>query len=81
MTQVFSNIRAALRSAGADFANVVKFTTYLKHASDIKDFMRVRETLFAEFFPGGDCPPNTLLVVNRLVNDVFLVEVETTAAL
>jgi enamine deaminase RidA (YjgF/YER057c/UK114 family) len=81
MTQVFSNIRTALRSAGADFDKVVKFTTYLKHASDIEEFMRVREKLFAEFFPGGDCPPNTLLVVKRLVHDAFLVEVETTAAL
>ena len=81
MVQVFSNLGAALRSAGADFGNIVKFTTYLKRESDIEDFMRVREKLFAEFFPGGDCPPNTLLVVDRLVHDAFLVEVETTAAL
>ena len=81
MIQVFSNIRTALRSAGTDFDGVVKFTTYLKHAADIEEFMRVREKLFADFFPGGDCPPNTLLVVNRLVQDAFLVEVETTAAL
>ena len=81
MTQVFSNIHAALQSAGADFENIVKFTTYVKHASDIDEFMRVREKLFADFFPSGDCPPNTLLVVNRLVHDAFLVEVETTAAL
>jgi enamine deaminase RidA (YjgF/YER057c/UK114 family) len=58
----------------------VKFTTYLKHAEDIEEFMRVREKLFADFFPDGNCPPNTLLVVNRLVHDAFLVEVETTAA-
>ena len=29
MTQVFSNVRTALRSAGTDFDSVVKFTTYL----------------------------------------------------
>ena len=81
MTQVFSNIRTALRSAGADFADIVKFTTYVKHASDIDEFMRVRERLWADFFPGGDYPPNTLLVVSRLVHDAFLIEVETTAAL
>jgi enamine deaminase RidA (YjgF/YER057c/UK114 family) len=80
MVQVFSNLRAALQSADADFANIVKFTTYLKHAEDIEEFMRVREKLFADFFPDGNCPPNTLLVVNRLVHDAFLVEVETTAA-
>ena len=81
MKQVFSNIREALRSAGTDFENVVKFTTFLKRDSDIGDFMRVRKILFSEFFKTRDFPPNTLLVVNRLVHESFLIEVETIAAL
>ena len=81
MKQVFSNIREALRSAGTDFKNVVKFTTFLKRDSDIGDFMRVRKILFSEFFKTGDFPPNTLLVVSRLVHESFLIEVETIAAL
>jgi enamine deaminase RidA (YjgF/YER057c/UK114 family) len=31
-------------------------------------------------FPDGKYPPNTLLVVNRLVKEQFLVEVQTIAA-
>ena len=81
MKQVFSNVREALRSAGTDFENVVKFTTFLKRDSDIGDLMRVRKILFSEFFKTGDFPPNTLLVVSRLVHESFLIEVETIAAL
>ena len=81
MNQVFANLLKALQSAGADYKNIVKFTTYLKYATDIPEFMRVREKLFADYFPDGNCPPNTLLVVERLVHEDFLVEVETTAAI
>ena len=81
MRQVFSNIEAALQSVGATFANVVQFTTYLVHSQDVANFRRVREQLFPTIFPTHRCPPNTLLVVDRLVQEVFLVEIETIAAL
>ena len=42
MKKVFSNIREALLSAGTDFKDVVKFTTFLKSESNIEDFMRIR---------------------------------------
>jgi len=32
-------------------------------------------------FPDGKFPPNTLLMVDRLVNEKFLVEVQAVAAL
>lgn len=81
MKQVFANIGEALRSANCSFANVVKFTTYLVHSQDIELFMATRKTLFPTFFPNGEYPPNTLVVVDRLVKEEFLVEVETMAAL
>ena len=37
--QVFRNIEAALKSAGASWANVVQFTTYLVDPQDIPKFM------------------------------------------
>ncbi|MBM3386018.1 MAG: RidA family protein, partial [Betaproteobacteria bacterium] len=40
---------------------------------------RLRE--FPRMFPDGKYPPNTLLVVDRLVQEQFLVEVQTIAAL
>jgi enamine deaminase RidA (YjgF/YER057c/UK114 family) len=81
MKQVFANIGEALRSANCSFANVVKFTTYLVHSQDIELFMATRKKLFPTFFPNGEYPPNTLVVVDRLVKEEFLIEVETTAAL
>jgi len=78
--QVFRNIEAALKSAGASWANVVQFTTYLVHSQDIPKFMAFRLREFPKMFPGGKYPPNTLLMVDRLVKEAFLVEVQTIAA-
>jgi enamine deaminase RidA (YjgF/YER057c/UK114 family) len=79
--QVFANIDAALKSQGASFANVVEFTTYLVHSQDIAKFMAFRLREFPRIFPAGVYPPNTLLIVDRLVQEPFLVEVHTVAAL
>jgi enamine deaminase RidA (YjgF/YER057c/UK114 family) len=79
--QVFKNIEAALRSAEADWANVVQFTTYLVHSQDIPKFMQFRKRAFPGMFPDGKYPPNTLLMVDRLVKEAFLVEVQTIAAI
>ena len=43
--------------------------------------MQARAAVFPKLFPGGKCPPNTLLVVNRLVKPEFLIEVEAIARL
>ena len=80
-TQVFRNIEAALRSANAGWKNVVQFTTYLVHSQDIPKFMAFRLREFPKMFPDGKYPPNTLLMVDRLVKEPFLVEVQTIAAL
>jgi len=79
--QVFRNIEAALQSAGAGWGNVVQFTTYLVHSQDIPEFMSFRLREFPRMFPDGAYPPNTLLVIDRLVGEPFLVEVQTVAAL
>lgn len=80
-TQVFHNIEVALKSAGAGWGNVVQFTTYLVHSQDIPKFMAFRLREFPRMFPDGKYPPNTLLMVDRLVQEPFLVEVQTVAAL
>jgi len=79
--QVFANIEAALASQGASFANVVEFTTYLVHSQDIAKFMKFRLREFPRMFPSGVYPPNTLPMVDRLVQEPFLIEVSTVAAL
>jgi len=79
--QVFGNIELALRSAGAGWGNVVLFTTYLVHSQDIPKLMQYRLRAFPKFFPNGAYPPNTMLMVDRLVQEAFLVEVQAIAAL
>jgi enamine deaminase RidA (YjgF/YER057c/UK114 family) len=78
---VFANIETALKSQGASFANIVEFTTYLVHSQDIPKFMAFRQREFPRMFSGGAYPPNTLLMVDRLVQEPFLIEVQTVAAL
>jgi enamine deaminase RidA (YjgF/YER057c/UK114 family) len=80
MHQVFDNLERALRAEGLSFANVLKFTTFLVHSQDIERFMAVRKELFAKLYPGGQYPPNTLLMIDRLVGEQFLIEVEGIAA-
>lgn len=79
--QVFGNLEAALKSAGAGFEHIVQFTTYLVHSQDIEKFMAFRLREFPKMFPSKKYPPNTLLIVDRLVQEPFLVEVQAIAAL
>ena len=79
--QVFANIEAGLKSQGASFANVVEFTTYLVHSQDIAKFMAYRKREFPRLFANGAYPPNTRLIVDRLVQESFLIEVQPVAAL
>jgi enamine deaminase RidA (YjgF/YER057c/UK114 family) len=78
---VFDNLGKILMDLGADFEAVVQFTTYITSADYIPAFMTARAALFPRLFPGGKYPPNTLLVVNRLVKPEFLIEVEAIARL
>ena len=80
-TGVFRQIEAALRSAGAGWGNVAQFTTYLVHSQDIPRFMAWRLREFPKMFPDGKYPPNTLLIIDRLVGEQFLIEVQTVAVL
>jgi enamine deaminase RidA (YjgF/YER057c/UK114 family) len=79
--QVFANIAAALASIGAGWGNVVQFTTYLVHSQAIARFMAFRGREFPRMFANGAYPPNTLLIVDRLVQESLLIEVQTVAAL
>ena len=78
---VFAQIEKALKSAGAGWGNVVQFTTYLVHSQDIPKFMTYRTREFPKLFAGGAYPPNTLLMIDRLVKEEFLIEVSAVAAL
>ena len=79
--QVFANLSEALKSESLTFSNVIKFNTYLVGAGNIPKFMNARRELFEQLYPNGKCPPNTLVVVERLVEKEFLIEIEAVAAI
>ena len=77
--QALDNVRAVLHAAGCSMGDVIRFQTFLTHAADIEGFMQARHEVFPRHFPGGVYPPNTLLIVSRLVKPELLVEIEAMA--
>ena len=79
--QTYENLGAILESVGASFSDVVEFTTYLVGRNSVQPFMAARSDIFPSLYPNGDYPPNTLLVIEGLVREEFLVEIKAVAAL
>jgi len=79
--QVYANIETALKAVGGGWKNVVQFTTYLVNSQDVPKLRAFRQREFVKYFPDGAYPPNTLLIIDRLVNESYLIEVQTVAAL
>jgi enamine deaminase RidA (YjgF/YER057c/UK114 family) len=77
--QALENVRAVVEAAGCTMGHVVRLQTFLTHAEDIPGFMAARGEVFPRYFPNGAYPPNTLLVVSRLVKPELLVEIEAMA--
>ena len=77
--QALDNVRAVVEAAGCAMRDIVRLQTFLTHAEDIPGFMRARAEVFPRYFPDGAYPPNTLLVVSRLVKPELLVEIEAMA--
>ena len=78
---VFRQIETALKAHGAGWKSVVQFTTFLVHSQDIAKFYAWRQREFPRIFPDGKYPPNTLLIIDRLVQEPFLIEIQTIAAI
>ena len=74
--QVFKNLEAALKAAGATFADVVKMNTYI---TDMDKAPAVREVR-ARYF-GSTTPASTLVQVVKLARPEFMLEIEVVAAL
>ena len=78
--QVYGNLKAVLDALGEDCDSIIAMQTFLVHSQSIPKFMKLRAALFPTIFTGPNYPPNTLLVVDRLVKEDFLLEVEAVAA-
>ena len=79
--QVFDNLGGILAGVGATFSNVVEFTTYVVGRDSVQAYIAARTDVYPGLFPDGDYPPNTLLVVDGLVREEFLLEIKAVAAL
>jgi len=77
--QALENVRAVLEAGGCRWRDVVRLQTFLTSAEDIPAFMKARQEVFPGYFPDGAYPPNTLVVVSRLVRPELRVEIEAMA--
>ena len=79
LRQIFENLRLALEWTGGGLEDVMKLTTYLVGESTIAQFREARDELYPALYPAGKYPPNTLVVVDRLVRPELLVEIDALA--
>ncbi len=77
--QALENVRAVLAAGGCTMRDVIRFQTFLTGAEYIEGFMQARREVFPRYYADGTYPPNTLLVVSRLVRPELLVEIEAMA--
>ena len=79
VAQTFENLRLGLAAEGLKPTDVLALTTYLIDADHIPKFYEARNQIFPKLYPEGSYPPNTLLVIDRLVQPQLLVEISALA--
>lgn len=75
--QVFENLKAALESCGATFANVVKFTYFTVDISLLPAVRKVRD----QYINTAQPPASSAVEVRKLFREDILLEIEAVAAL
>jgi enamine deaminase RidA (YjgF/YER057c/UK114 family) len=78
--QVFGNLKLAVEAAGGTMADIVKLNTYLVAEvgeSGVAKLRAIRE----RHLPPDNRPASTLLVVSRLAQPGWLIEIEAVAAI
>ena len=78
--QVYANLQQVVEAAGGTMASIVSLRTFLTRADDLPVFNECRRESYPRIFPDGVYPPNTLLIIDRLVWPDLLLEVEAIAA-
>jgi enamine deaminase RidA (YjgF/YER057c/UK114 family) len=79
--QVLRNIGLVLEDCGGTFSDVVRFTIYVVGRENVPVFREARSRLLKELYHGGNYPTSTLVVVEGLASEEFIVEIEATAVL
>jgi enamine deaminase RidA (YjgF/YER057c/UK114 family) len=75
--QAFENLKAALATVGATFADVVKINNYLVDMNHLSIFREVRDSYLNMAAP----PASTLVAITKLAREGALFEIEAIAAL
>jgi enamine deaminase RidA (YjgF/YER057c/UK114 family) len=78
--QAFANILALLHSLGAGPENLVKLVTMVSAREHLAGCRAAREEVFAAWYPAGDWPAHSLMVVDSLATPELTVEIEGFAA-
>ena len=79
--QIFKNMELVLKEAGAEFTNVVDLTTYVVGRENLDAHATAVRELFPTLFPNGVYPSNTLILVDGLYREEFLLEIRAVAVL
>lgn len=77
--QVFSNLKTALTSAGADFSNVIKLNMYCVDMVDLGAQLPAVRSIRDKFVNTATPPASTFVVIRRLVRPDWLIEIEAVA--
>lgn len=75
----FANLGALIEAVGASPSDIACLRTYLTAGAQ-EGFYQGRNRVFSEWFPHGDFPVNTLVVITALADPRAMVEVEAVVA-
>ena len=75
--RVYGNLRIALASVGATFADVVKTTTFITDVANVATLREIR----AKYLDPSRAPANSLIPVPALARADLLLEIEAVAVL
>lgn len=78
--QIFANLGALLAAEGAGPEHLVKLLTLVAGTEHLDGYRAAQAEAFANWFPDGDYPAQTLAVVAGLARPEYAVEVEAVAA-
>jgi enamine deaminase RidA (YjgF/YER057c/UK114 family) len=78
--RVFANVKIAVEAAGATMADIVKLNTYIVAHVDPAEVPKMR-AIRNRYVNTTNPPASTLVVVSRLANPGWLIEVEVVAAI
>lgn len=79
--QVFKNLGNVLAAAEADFGHVLDLTSFIVGHENLPGHLAALKEVYAEIYPDGSYPADSVILVAGLYREEFLLEVKAVAAL